>query len=316
MELTGGCMKSSKKGFKKTSKKVSDIGEKDLVNYILSKSNSIIPDDAAILDFKNTKLISTTDMLIQTKHFPDEMTHYQMGFKAVTVNVSDIAAMGAKPLGFLLSIALPKSLPYADFKEIIKGVMDGCEFYKIPLIGGDLNEASEIIISATALGECKKPIMKDGYSEGDLVCLTGKIGLAALGFISDDYKDYALNPRARLSEALKLKDFATSMTDITDGLSSELYTIKKDDYGFMIYEDKLKITDEFKANAGEDYLEYVLYVGEDFELLFTVSKDDLDDLPINCMVIGEVTRTGKVEITLTDSKVCEIEKRGYEHYVS
>ena len=309
-------MKSSKKGFRKTSEKVSDIGEKDLVKYILSKSNTIIPDDTAILDFKNTKLISTTDMLIQKKHFPDNMTYYQMGFKAVTVNVSDIAAMGAKPIGFLLAIALPKSLTYKAFKEIILGVVEGCEFYKIPLIGGDLNEASEIIISATALGHCQKPLMKDTYNEGDLICLTGKVGLAALGFKCEEYEDYALNPKARLSEGLILKDYATSATDITDGLSSELYTIKKQDYGFMIYEDKLNITDDFKQKAGENYLEYVLHVGEDFELLFTISKDNLDNLPIDYMVIGEVTRSGKVEITLTDSRVCEIENRGYEHYVS
>ena len=119
--------------------KVSDIGEKGLINYILTKSQDIIADDTAITNFKDTNLISTCDMLIESKHFPDEMSYFQMGFKAVTVNVSDLAAMGAEPLGFLLSIALPKDLEVNYFKEIIDGVINACDYYKIPVIGGDTN---------------------------------------------------------------------------------------------------------------------------------------------------------------------------------
>ena len=112
--------------------KVSDIGEKELINYILSNSSDIIPDDTAITKFSDTNLISTCDMLIASKHFPQEMSYFQMGFKAVTVNVSDLAAMGASPIGFLLSIALPKDLEVNNFKEIINGVVDACDYYKIP----------------------------------------------------------------------------------------------------------------------------------------------------------------------------------------
>ena len=90
--------------------KVSDIGEKELVRYIISNSKDITPDDTAITDFDNTNLISTCDMLIQSRHFPQNMSYFDMGFKAVTVNVSDLAAMGAEPLGFLLAIASPKGL--------------------------------------------------------------------------------------------------------------------------------------------------------------------------------------------------------------
>ena len=162
--------------------KVSDIGEKELINYILSNSKDIIPDDTAITELGDTNLISTCDMLIESKHFPHEMSYFQMGFKSVTVNVSDLAAMGASPLGFLLSIALPKDLEVDEFKEIIDGVINACNYYKIPLIGGDTNEASEIIISGTALGLCDNPLMKNTAKNGDIVCLTGDIGLAALGF--------------------------------------------------------------------------------------------------------------------------------------
>ena len=301
--------------------KVSDIGEKELINYILSKSKDIIPDDTAITKFDNTNLISTCDMLIESKHFPNEMSYFQMGFKAVTVNVSDLAAMGASPLGFLLSIALPKDFEVNHFKEIINGVTDACDYYKIPLIGGDTNEASEIIISGTALGLCDKPLMKNTAEFGDLICLTGDIGLAALGFnIKGDniYTKKSLEPLVRLKEGIAIKNAcATSATDITDGLASELYEMKPDSLGFMIYEDKLDISDEFKEISSKldlNYLDLLLHFGEDFELMFTIGKEN--DLDIDFKVIGEVNSSDKIEITLIDGEVMEIENRGYNHYVS
>ena len=303
--------------------KVSDIGEKELVKYIISNFKSITPDDTAITPFQDTNLISTTDMLIQSRHFPESMSYYEMGFKAVTVNVSDLAAMGAEPFGFLLAIAMPKDLEVDSFKEIIDGVLEACDHYKIPLIGGDTNEASEIIISGTALGLTDKPLMKDTYSIGDLIAITGDIGHAALGFELDDYDNIyvkkALKPEARIKEGLILRDFATSATDITDGLASELYTIKKDGYGFMIYEGMLNISDEYKNLAEDldlDYLDLVFNVGEDFELLFTISKDNLEKLPIDCIVIGEVTDSDVIELTLENGFVERMKNMGYEHYVS
>ena len=300
---------------------VSDVGEKELIRYIISNTYDITPDDGAVTKFGPTNLISTSDMLIQSRHFPKNMTCYQMGFKAVTVNVSDLAAMAAEPLGFLLSIALPKNLAMDSFKELVDGVCDACRYYSIPLIGGDTNEASEIIISGTALGTCDEPLCKNTYAKGDLICITGNIGLAALGFHTDDliYTKHALKPLARIAEGIALKGMATSATDITDGIASELYEIKKDGFGFMIYEDKLKISKNYietSEKLGLDYLDLMLHVGEDFELLFTISKEKLKSLEIDYMVIGEVNDSDRVEITLTDGTIVEIENRGYEHYVS
>ncbi len=304
--------------------KVSDIGEKELVKYIIVNSKKITPDDTAVTPFLDLNLISTCDMLIQSRHFPKNMSYFDMGFKAVTVNVSDLAAMGAEPLGFLLSIAIPKDLEVDSFKQIIDGVFKACDYYSIPLIGGDTNEASEIIISGTALGTCDKPLMKNTYKQGDLVAITGDIGLAALGFeletLDNIYVEKALKPKARIKEGQILKDYgATSATDITDGLASELYEIKKDNFGFMIYEELLDISDEYKNMANGldlDYLDLILHVGEDFELLFTISKDDLEKLPIDYKVIGEVTDSDVVEITLENGFVDKIKNKGYEHYVS
>lgn len=304
--------------------KVSDIGEKELVKYIISKSKKITPDDTAITELGDTNLISTSDMLIQSRHFPQNMSYFDMGFKSVTVNVSDLAAMGAEPLGFLLSIAIPKDLKLEDFKEIIEGVLSACDYYSIPLIGGDTNEANEIIMSGTALGLCDDPLMKDTYSIGDLIVVTGDIGLAALGFnltvMDNIYVKKVLKPIARINEGILIKQAgATSATDITDGLASELYTIKKEGFGFMIYENLLGISDEYKRLADEfglDYLDLIFHVGEDFELLFTISKENLKKLSIDYKVIGEVTDSDVIELTLGNNFVERIRNEGYEHYVS
>ncbi|RPF52872.1 thiamine-monophosphate kinase [Methanobrevibacter gottschalkii] len=303
--------------------KVSDIGEKELVRYIIANSKKITPDDAAITPFYNSNLISTCDMLIQSRHFPKNMSYYDMGFKSVTVNVSDLAAMGAKPLGFLLSMAIPKNLEVDNFKEIVGGVLKACDYYSIPLIGGDTNEASEIIISGTALGLCDNPLMKNNYKKDDLIAITGDIGLAALGFEIDDldsiYVKHALRPKARINEGQILKKYgATSATDITDGLASELYEIKKDGFGFMIHEELLGITDEYKnlaSNLNLDYLDLVFHIGEDFELLFTISKENLEKLPIEYKVIGIVSDSDVIELTLENGFVEQIKNKGYEHYV-
>lgn len=304
--------------------KVSDIGEKELVKYIISKSKEITPDDTAITKLGDTNLISTSDMLIQSRHFPKNMSYFDMGFKSVTVNVSDLAAMGAEPLGFLLSMAIPKNLGLEDFKEIIDGVLSACDYYSIPLIGGDTNEADEIIMSGTALGLCDDPLMKDTYSIGDLIAVTGDIGLAALGFnltlMDNIYVKKALKPIARVNEGILIKRAgATAATDITDGLASELYTIKKEGFGFMIYENLLGISDEYKNLANEfdlDYLDLIFHVGEDFELLFTISKENLEKLSIDYKVIGEVTDSDVIELTLDNNFVERIKNKGYEHYVS
>ncbi len=304
--------------------KVSDVGEKELVKYIIANSKDITPDDTAITKFTSTNLISTCDMLIQSKHFPEAMSYFDMGFKSVTVNVSDLAAMGAEPLGFLLSIAVPKDLDLDSFKEIIEGVLSACSYYSIPLIGGDTNEASEIIISGTALGLSDNPLLKNTYSKDDLIVVTGDIGLAALGFNLDTpdniYVKNAIRPVARLNEGILIKDAgASSATDITDGLASELYEMKRDGFGFMIYEEMLGVSDEYKHLAEKlnlDYLDLVLHVGEDFELIFTISEDNLKNLNIDYKVIGKVTDTDNIELTLENGFVVEIRNKGYEHYVS
>ena len=105
-------------------------------------------------------------MLIQSSHFPKAMTYFQMGYKSVVVDVSDLASMGADNIGFLLNLAIPKDTLLDDFDDLICGVIQACDNYNIPLIGGDTNEANEIIISGTAIGKVDKAIQHSFGSLG------------------------------------------------------------------------------------------------------------------------------------------------------
>ena len=261
---------------KSSQMKVSDIGEKGLIERIIERSKTCsncrldssdnfsdfttsIGDDSALTNVKiddNSYLVSSSDMIIQSSHFPYDMTYFQMGYKAVVVNVSDLASMGAENIGFLLNIAIPKDTLLDDFDDLICGVIKACDNYNIPLIGGDTNQANEIIISGTAIGQVDKDkaLMKYGFETGDLVCISGELGLAALGFellnlkkllnnnlfemvdieeklqkvyeIDSSLCDLAifkaLKVEARYDEGRILRDYNTkenrvSATDITDG---------------------------------------------------------------------------------------------------
>ena len=276
--------------------KVSELGEKQLIERIIQKSKSCsiykpsdfndfddktsIGDDSALTNVNiddNSYLVSSSDMLIQSSHFPKSMTYFQMGYKSVVVNVSDLASMGADNIGFLLNLAIPKDTLLDDFDELVCGVIQACDNYNIPLIGGDTNEASEIIISGTAIGQVDKEraLMKYGFEIGDLLCISGELAYAALGFellklIEENPKSKeiiekiksidstlidlailkALKPEAKYKEGHILRDYNTNnnritATDITDGLASELYEI-------LSYDKKHSQSDKIDNDSNSD----------------------------------------------------------------
>ena len=284
--------------------KVSEIGEKGLIERIIERSKTCsncsldsnndysnfatsIGDDSALTDIElkeNSYLVSSSDMLIQSSHFPEEMTYFQMGYKSVVVNVSDLASMGAENIGFLLNLAIPKDMLLDDFDDLICGVINACDNYNIPLIGGDTNQANEIILSGTAIGQVDrdKALMQYGFQIGDLVCISGDLGLAALGFellnlrqilnnnlfemvdieekinrayeIDSTLCDLAifkaLKVEAKYEEGHILRDCNTkenrvTATDITDGLASEFYEILKSDKKYSQFHNEHN--NEFKA---------------------------------------------------------------------
>ena len=317
--------------------KVSDLGEKQLIERIIQKSKSCsiykpsdfndfdiktsIGDDSALTNVNmdvNSYLVSSSDMLIQSSQFPKAMTHFQMGYKSVVVNVSDLASMGAENIGFLLNLAIPKDTLLDDFDDLICGVISACDNYGIPLIGGDTNQASEIILSGTAIGQVDrdKALMKYGFDVGDLVCISGELGLAALGFELLNLKQFlkdnpsemedieekiksayeidsslcdlaifkALKVEAKYAEGHILRDHNTgknriSATDITDGLASEFYEILNSDKKYNLQDDSYSKgirIYEDKLPVEDEYKEIANALGLDYLDLFLHIGEDFE----------------------------------------
>jgi thiamine-monophosphate kinase len=310
--------------------KIKDIGEFGLIDSISKKpvdKNIIvgIGDDAAVINSKKL-LVLTTDCLVEGDHFRKEwFTPEQIGMKAIEINVSDIAAMGAKPKYVLVSLAIPKDLDVKFFEGIYKGMWNACEKYKIEIIGGNMTHCESIVISITLVGEVEKKnlSLRSGAKPGDYIITTGHLGYgrAGLRMFQENLEGYNevkkkyLEPKAQLKKALKLAPFANSMIDISDGLASEIKHIcNESNCGAIIYKNKIPISDEVRDIAnklGEDEYDYALFSGEDFELVCTVSKENIDK--VNGFLVGEITDTKDIRLS-SNGKETLIDKKGYDHF--
>ena len=335
--------------------KISDLGEKKLIKRLLSKSQNpqikslfldelsikSFSDDAALIDIGKNYLVTCSDMLMAYTHFPDEMSPYQIGQKVVTVNVSDLAAMGAKAIGILISMGLPRNMKLSEFDQIIDGILSACKKYNMALIGGDTNESKELTLCGTCVGIVKKEdvMMRHGARVGDILAVTGPLGLAAAGFkvlidashkidnLNINSKDlvtkHALEPEAKLDTGVILANSGsvTSATDITDGLLSELGEMIdacEDNIGIILNQEDLPIPEVvFEiANTSEDNpLEMALTYGEDFELVLTVKPDHFEDLQsrINLYKIGFIDSSGTIKMIDKEGNTNILTPKGYDH---
>ncbi|USG99103.1 thiamine-phosphate kinase [Thermococcus argininiproducens] len=285
-------------------------------------------DDAGAIKWESGWLVVTNDMLVKATDVPDIMTPEQVGFKVFTMNVSDVAAMGATPIGFLFSIGVPKDFEMEYLEGISKGIARASEFYRTPIISADTNEACDLIIDGIALGKTKRLLTRSSAKIGDLVCVTGDIGrpLAGLKVYFENLEvgertrkvlyEKLLGPTARVREGVVLGRYANSAIDISDGMSKELHLIA-DMSGVKILVDseKLPIREEvFEAAEllGLDPIEIALASGEEFELIFTIPEEHLDKLDFDFTVIGKVEKGDGVYLR-RDGKIKKMPILGWEH---
>jgi thiamine-monophosphate kinase len=282
--------------------------ESEIINLFLKhlKKQGDLPlgDDAGALRIDDEWFVATNDMLVRKTDVPNIMTPEQVGFKALTMNVSDVAAMGAKPIGFLFSLGVPRDVGREYLEGVAKGIEKALEFYDVPVLSADTNEADDLIIDGIALGRTKRPLTRSGAKPRDLVCLTGDIGRALAGYlvwkhtldVSNDVKralyEKFLLPKARIREGALLNGIASAAIDVSDGLSKELHLLARmSGVKIEISSEKLPIQDE----VGEvteilslDPIEVALSSGEEFELLFTAPPGKVFDLDFDFTVIGRV----------------------------
>jgi thiamine-monophosphate kinase len=315
--------------------KLKELGERKIIEIFARNfdrcENAVvgIGDDAAVfkLDSENYLVVST-DIITQKAHIPREMTPLQIGKYAVNVNLSDIACMGAKPLGLVFSFGLPGDIDEKFVEELSKGINEACREHGTYILGGDTKEHGEIVIAGTALGKAKKDrfLTRAGARAGDVIGVTGKIGSATAGFYcltkkiadADKFIKAALEPKARVKEGTILSKYASACMDVSDGLAFSLHEIAREsNKGFRVYEERIPVDEDLNRVAelsGVSVREMVFHKGGDFELLFTAAKDKFEALEreINITAIGEVTESGA--IIEKGGRESELEPRGYDSF--
>jgi thiamine-monophosphate kinase len=311
--------------------KVKDIGEFGLIDRISKKTKNKdvlvdIGDDAAVIKTKDLQVL-TTDCLVEGDHFRrDWFTPEQIGMKAIEINVSDVAAMGGVPRYVLVSLGLPKTLDVSFVEKMYKGMWKSCEKYNLEIIGGNMAHSDQIVISITLTGDVKKDhlSLRSGAKPGDFILVSGYLGCgrAGLRLFQEKLKGFDkvrkryLEPTARLDFALKIAPFVNSMIDVSDGLAPEIHHIcNMSRCGAVIYKDKIPIFDEIRGIAGvlgEDFFDYAFFGGEDFELVYTVSKNNIDK--VNGFVVGEIVIKTGVKV-VSQGREESLPDMGYDHFL-
>ena len=322
--------------------KLSDLGERkviELISKILSKGDEAVGlgDDCAAFSFNDDFFLISTDMISRKTHIPKVMNPWQMGWFIVAINLSDIAAKGGKPFGFVLSMGLPGGTTDSFLREMIRGANSCAKKYDLSIVGGDTKENTDITLCGTVFGIVKKDCFmgRKGCNPGDVVAVTGDLGRAGAAYyaIQKDIKDKKiirglLEPKPRIEAGMILANekIVTSCMDISDGLSSSLYQlIDLNNFGFEIEKGKIPISSSLtylsKTNDLDVY-DYALHFGGDYELLLTLSPDKfkkakkcLDSIGVSLTEIGRVTKLKKA--FLVEKRTRKILKnKGYEHFIS
>ena len=319
-------------------KTLGTLGEREairLIDRIVESSVYVgIGDDCAAIEFDGRYLLVTTDMMATKTHIPKGMTPYDIGWSLVAVNLSDIAAMGGRPLGLVTAIGITRGHPIEFLEKIVDGMNDCAKRFGTSIVGGDTKEHEMLTLCGTAFGEVTREqiMLRKGASPGDLIAVSGELGMAGAGYYSmkrnlglTEAEDVLKRPWPRLKEAAALASsgYVTSCMDISDGLSSSIFEMSRS--SGMTYEiDYSRIPKAKEVDMVFHDLErqksLVLNFGDDFELLFTIKRGTeaaIERLSseVDCpfTVIGKVT-SGEENILIDDGKRERLENLGYEHF--
>ncbi len=306
--------------------KIGDIGEFGFIKEIRELFGAPedvlgIGDDCAVLPYGDGELLITTDTLIEGVHFFEGAEPYLLGRKSLAVNLSDVAAMAGKPRWAFLSLSINGERELSWVEEFLRGLKSIATEYGVSLLGGDTTSSDRLYINITLIGENGRgeSIKRSTAKAGDIVLTTGKIGCSYAGFVAlrdciegyDELKRRHLDPTPRLSEALKVKPFATAMIDVSDGLVQDcLHICEESGVGIRLYWDRIPFCKTELVSKEE-----MICGGEDYELVVCVDRgfrEEVENIE-DFTVIGEVRKGNRVEV-FRDGNVVEIKDCGYSHF--
>lgn len=293
-----------------------------------------VGDDCALLQVPcGLRLAVTTDTLVEGVHFLPDSDPEALGHKVLAVNLSDLAAMGARPAWFTLSITLPVADP-EWLQAFSGGLFQLADRHRMTLVGGDTTRGP-LSLTVTAMGLLPedKALRRSGAKPGDQIYVTGDLGAAGLGLMiatgevgrvaDSDVLDRYLKPTPRVAAGQALLSYATSCIDLSDGLSSDLsHVLRASAVGASIHAVDLPIAATVKQSMGpEESLQMALSAGDDYELCFTVPSSDEAACCDALAALGcPATRIGVIEVDeglrLLDAKgdTVTVQSRGYQHF--
>lgn len=341
-------------GKKKERMNFKEIGEFGFIDKI--KDNCIvnenlvikgIGDDCAVVQTENSEnyLLITTDLLIEGVHFLlERIPFFDLGYKSLAVNISDISAMGGIPRHALISIAIPQNQKVDNIIELYDGMKEIARLYNIDLVGGDTSSSkSGLFIGITLIGEVKKDeiIYRRGSKIGDIIYVTSYLGDSAGGLDiilnhpneinNKTYKSllqahFRPTPNVNEGRIIATSKIATSMIDISDGISSDLRHIcNQSGVGAIIYEEKIPVSNTLKEYCNSynlDYSKFTLSGGEDYILLFTLPASHAgyienlfyNHFKKNLYKIGEICKESEISIIDYNRKEKKLEVYGWDHF--
>ena len=312
--------------------------EFELIQF-LKNQNSItspyvqlgIGDDAAIVNVPDDfQLVSSIDTSIQGVHFPAETKPYDIAYKSLAVSLSDMAAMGAEPIGILLALTLPEINKHW-VEEFARGFFALVEEFKAPLIGGDTTRgALSISTVVQGLVPQKGALLRSGAKVGDLIYVSGYLGDAGLALqewrahkLNDPQLQRALNrPLPRVNLGLALRSLATSAIDISDGFAQDLtHILKASRVGAAIHLETLPLSEVMLTHRNlKEAQQLALQAGDDYELCFTINPKDqmkitalATKLNLNLTCIGQITNESELKIYEYD-QLLNFDSSGYQHF--
>ena len=331
--------------------KVSELGEFGLIDLLAKMVSGSrneqhvswqklvvgIGDDAAAWYGDASIQLATIDSLIQDVHFSlDTTPWYELGWKALAVNLSDIAAMGGVPRYALVSLTLPGQTEVEDVAALYEGMIELAQKFEVGIVGGDTCRAPVVTITISALGSTSDEgvLTRSAAKPGDKIAVTGCLGSSAAGMemltgqlqftpeVAAYLRGAFLNPMPRVIEGqLLVKQGVKAAIDISDGLVSDLrHVCEASRVGARVEVDRIPIHHMVRENFGDKDLELALSGGEDYELLFTASSEVIDKVKslVSCpiTVVGEITSGAVGEVTLVDinGSSLELGKGGWEHF--